>query len=603
MLLCGVAAAAGASEYRWQDVPRVVAFGDVHGAYEEFVRLLRATGIVDDALKWSGGQTHLVSLGDLLDRGADSRRVLDLLMRLEQQAMAAGGRVHVVLGNHEMMNMAGDLRYVAAGEYAAFAGEDETAARDSAWQRFRTGFPAETDARAAFDAAFPAGYFAHRAAFSATGKYGRWLLDRPLLIVVNDTAFTHGGLPPLTATLGLDAINETLRAQLRDFLVEWQKLIGAGIVAPEQAAGDAAIELQKLFAADPAPVLDPAIEASALRFVELSQSPVFDDTGPLWYRGSSLCPVLLEQDLLTTALESLDAQRLVVGHSPTPTRRVTSRFGGRVIVADTGMLTSYYRGTPAAVEITAAQVRIHYPDLAESGALPLDDAGNASGWHGGANALAEFLSNAPIVASSPGVRDGEHWVTLRDDDREATAVSFSRRAAHNELAAYRLDRLLGLGLVPVTVPREMDGRSRALQWRGDDWIDERTRIQQQRPVMGWCAEGNAFDLQYAFDALTHNQGRSAETMFYSDGGNKLWLSSFGDAFGTRATLPDYLQDYSERLVLPAALARKLSAITPEALKEALGDALGKRELGALIARRDRMLKDWTQVSPLASSQQ
>ena len=100
----------------------MVAFADVHGAYDELVALLRSQGLVDGSLRWSGADTQLVSLGDLLDRGPDSRRVLDLLMRLEGEARTAGGAVHVLLGNHEVMNIVGDLRYVSAGEYAAFVG-------------------------------------------------------------------------------------------------------------------------------------------------------------------------------------------------------------------------------------------------------------------------------------------------------------------------------------------------------------------------------------------------------------------------------------------------------------------------------------------------
>ena len=97
---------------QWSGIDRVVAFADVHGAYAELLPLLRETGIVDAQDHWAAGQAHLVSLGDLLDRGADSRKVMDLLMRLQGEAQAKGGQVHVLLGNHEAMNILGDLRYV-----------------------------------------------------------------------------------------------------------------------------------------------------------------------------------------------------------------------------------------------------------------------------------------------------------------------------------------------------------------------------------------------------------------------------------------------------------------------------------------------------------
>ena len=97
---------------QWQGVEHVVAFADVHGAYDELHQLLRDSSVIDAQDHWAAGTTHVVSLGDLLDRGTGSRRIMDLLMRLQGEATAAGGRLHVLLGNHEAMNLLGDLRYV-----------------------------------------------------------------------------------------------------------------------------------------------------------------------------------------------------------------------------------------------------------------------------------------------------------------------------------------------------------------------------------------------------------------------------------------------------------------------------------------------------------
>jgi hypothetical protein len=220
-LLAGPAVATE-SAYRFTGVARVVAVPDVHGAYPELLAALREAAVIDESLRWKGGATHLVSLGDLLDRGTESRKVLDLLMRLEGEARAAGGAVHVVLGNHEVMNIVGDLRYVTAAEYAAFAGGDDDTLRAAAWQRVLAQEPDAT--RAAFDAAYPAGYFAHQQAFSASGRYGAWLLQRPFLLTINDTAFVHGGLPAIVAKLGLEETNRTLHAQLAAYLQSWRAL-------------------------------------------------------------------------------------------------------------------------------------------------------------------------------------------------------------------------------------------------------------------------------------------------------------------------------------------------------------------------------------------
>src|SRR6187399_952828 len=91
-------------------VERIVAVGDVHGAYDRFTEILRAAGVIDQDRHWSGGRTHLVQLGDVVDRGPDSRKALDFLMSLEKEAAAAGGQVHALIGNHEVMRMLSDMR-------------------------------------------------------------------------------------------------------------------------------------------------------------------------------------------------------------------------------------------------------------------------------------------------------------------------------------------------------------------------------------------------------------------------------------------------------------------------------------------------------------
>src|SRR6267154_5073699 len=90
----------------------IIAIADVHNDFDDFVAILRHTGLVDAQNHWVGGKTTFVQVGDLLDRGPKPREVLNLMMGLEKEAPQAGGRVVSLLGNHEMMNIMGDLRYV-----------------------------------------------------------------------------------------------------------------------------------------------------------------------------------------------------------------------------------------------------------------------------------------------------------------------------------------------------------------------------------------------------------------------------------------------------------------------------------------------------------
>jgi hypothetical protein len=176
----------------FQGVERVVAVGDVHGDVEALKDVLRLAGLLDEKGRWSGGKAHLVQTGDIADRGEHTRAAFELLMRLEGEALAAGGRVHVLLGNHEVMNMTGDLRYVTPAELASFADQSPTPDPPGS-QRGLNG---------------------HREAYGPQGRYGRWLRGRPAVLRINDTLFLHGGLAPGVPGRTLAELNRWVRQDL-----------------------------------------------------------------------------------------------------------------------------------------------------------------------------------------------------------------------------------------------------------------------------------------------------------------------------------------------------------------------------------------------------
>src|SRR4029077_1298402 len=114
----------------------VVAIGDVHNAFDDFVAILRRTGLINEQNHWAGGKTTFVQVGDLLDRGPKPREVMDLMMALEKEAAQAGGRVVSLLGNHEVMNIMGDLRYVIPMNYASFADGNSETRRKAAYDEY-----------------------------------------------------------------------------------------------------------------------------------------------------------------------------------------------------------------------------------------------------------------------------------------------------------------------------------------------------------------------------------------------------------------------------------------------------------------------------------
>src|SRR5262249_44469051 len=156
----------------FDQIDRIVAVGDVHGAYDRYLEILRAANVVDAGGHWVGGATHFVQAGDMVDRGDDSRKVLDFVRRLEREAQAAGGRAHILLGNHEVARMLGDLRLTTAGEYAAFATADSEMLR----QRYLMTVRPKSDLeRMQLIKNTPPGWVEMRQAFGRDGDYGKWL--------------------------------------------------------------------------------------------------------------------------------------------------------------------------------------------------------------------------------------------------------------------------------------------------------------------------------------------------------------------------------------------------------------------------------------------
>ena len=100
------------TRFAFRGVDSICAISDIHGEYEKYLALLSSQGIIDENLRWSFGKGHLVVLGDCFDRGDRVTELLWHIFSLEKQAEKAGGRVHLLLGNHEVMILGEDFRYM-----------------------------------------------------------------------------------------------------------------------------------------------------------------------------------------------------------------------------------------------------------------------------------------------------------------------------------------------------------------------------------------------------------------------------------------------------------------------------------------------------------
>lgn len=582
---------ASASEWRVDGVDRVVAIADIHGAYGAMVETLQRADVIDDELSWSGGGTHLVIVGDILDRGPRSRDAMDLLMRLEGEAEGAGGKVHVVIGNHESMNLIGDLRYVSKAEYAAFADEETAEERErwfAAYSTRHANASSPEDLRTKFEQQFPAGFFALRRAFRPDGKYGSWLLTKPVIAVVNGTAFVHGGLSPLVEEYGLDGINQGLKNELIEYVNALQVLVDAEVLLPTDSHYDTAGILDDFL---PSLNEEPAVLEAVAVARKLGRSDLFDSDGPLWYRGSVSCGGLIEEQRLSSALVALGADRVVVGHTPTPSRRVLQRFDGLVIEIDTGMLNAYYDGSGHALVLEGDTIKV-VSQAGEGPVLPLPHPRSVGARPGmmSPEALQRLLQEGEVVAQKE--QSSARQIVKVGDGRTSVSAIFEKRKGRGfypSVAAYRLDRLLELDMVPVTVIRNVDGKEGSLQFVTARYSDEMRRSASGRGGGASCPLPDQWDAMYVFDVLIFNEGRSQERMLYDTSNWSLMLSEHALAFSTRKGRPKHLRGLS--LDISEGWKQALLELTDDVLAENLSDVLDKRRLKALAQRRDELLAE------------
>jgi len=200
LILCFIAVNAAALA---EDAPsrRVVAIGDVHGEIDGLVNILREAELIDANGDWSGGDAILVQTGDLVDRGAGIRQVMDLMMKIQQQAPDQGGEVIVLMGNHESMALLGDVQDASPEILASFAGEAAQKRRDQGWKTFTKWMNQLARSRGGSKPGLgaakkeqwmvehPPGYFEYMEAMGPEGEYGQWIMRLPVMTQIDDTIF------------------------------------------------------------------------------------------------------------------------------------------------------------------------------------------------------------------------------------------------------------------------------------------------------------------------------------------------------------------------------------------------------------------------------
>jgi Calcineurin-like phosphoesterase len=308
---------------------RIVAVGDLHGDFAAWRDIARAAQLVNTEGRWIGGETVLVQTGDVVDRGPDSLKIIQDLMRLQLEAQRAKGQVIALVGNHEAMNLTGDLRYVSAEDYAAYADRRSARRRENVYAANKASIEAAYRQRTpqmtgdaikqAWLQAYPLGRIEHQIAWSDRGKIGQWIVKNPAIVLLDGNLFVHGGISPAFTRMPIAEINRQVSSALTARSTDPQAIIN-------------------------------------------------DPMGPLWYRGLAnpdavdgspteaprvateagpIAPPI--EDQLKTLLSEFGAKRIVIGHTPILSG-IAVLFDGRLIRIDTG-ISSVYGGKVSYLDI------------------------------------------------------------------------------------------------------------------------------------------------------------------------------------------------------------------------------------------------------------
>jgi hypothetical protein len=361
-LLTVVSAWAARAKTKPDSSDAVLAVGDVHGDFDDFVAILQHCGLTDKQNHWAGGKAIFVQTGDLIDRGPKPREVMDLMMALEKEAPSSGGRVVGLLGNHEMMNMMGDLRYVTPENFATFGDSNSEQRQKAAYQQYvkwrnshpqlLTELPQPMEiTEGEWMARHPLGYVEHAEAFSPSGTYGKWLRVHAALAEIDDVVFLHGGIDPSLAHLKLDTINNHIRDEIKAFDEAKQYLLEKNVVLPFFNLQEMTAVVQAEITAErkgqvPA---DPQGQARLVQFLGYGEWLSVRVDGPLWFRGYDKWTDEEGAAQIGKVLEAYDAAHIAVGHTVQKGGRIRPRFDNKVFLIDTGMLSSYYPGGRASV--------------------------------------------------------------------------------------------------------------------------------------------------------------------------------------------------------------------------------------------------------------
>jgi hypothetical protein len=613
---------------------RIVAVGDVHGHYDGLVKILKETSLIDDRYRWIGGNALLVQTGDILDRGPDVRQIMDLLTALQGQAPSTGGRVVVLLGNHEAMNLMCDSEYVRPEALKSFATRDSEEKQKEAYDKWSRLFdiPGQPDEEKLareekWMADHPPGFVEHNEALGPEGQYGRWMRSLPTIFKYGATIFVHAGISPYYAESSIQTINESIAADISELDSIKSYLMKMGFVQPFFTFSEMISVVSAILEAGEKGLLPEWITPEIPRLTEIETflvtfydtSPVAREDGPLWFRGFDQLPEEEFVSYLPGWLQKNKAWRVIVSHCPQADGLIQSRLDGSIFLIDTGMFSEYFKGGQAsALEIKDDDVcAVYEAGDRYSFPAPKIDYGPEHVWTGPdatplpfdtVDKIEQFLLTASPVSTEvidTGVNRPHKLILEKDAVRinaifrhqtetedqntipgSLTKTRYFRDSYNSEIAAYEMNRILGLNNIPPTVSRTIDGRQGTLQLWAEQTMMEYNIAPEDilPPELAALWNRQKGDMR-VFDNLINNTDRNKTNILFDING-RLILIDHTRSFARDQTLP-----HPERVVhCSRGLWHALRHLDESEVRKRLTPYLKSSEIDALFDRRQLLVK-------------
>ncbi len=558
----------------WKDIDKIVAIGDVHGDYDNFVKILKSADLVDDRLRWSGGACHLVQTGDIMDRGDYAKDIMNLLKRLQKEATEAGGRVHILLGNHEEMNITGIVfrhpEYVSPKQFASFLPDSF---RIKMEDDFRSQLRTHSETGTNSDVSFLDSYYETKWRGLVTDEniqkmyvntfntdYGKWLIEQNVVIKINDVVFSHGGISEKYSNWPLQKINDVMREELNVYRLAYKR----GTIP------------------------------------QIKREILYMPDSPLWNRDFALKDERTFTKVVNKILKNLDANYMVVAHTPPGSPVIPenqkdevvfrTRFNQKIWMIDTGIAEYYYGILSFLVYENGEFFMTEWRDEEYEADLPFEPS-PIKLKELSREEMEYFLYSAAVVnvikGSVPG-RTASWRIDLDDgeikgramfkvvDDTRPTALPDSYKY---ELAAYALDKLLGFNRIPPMIKREIENTWGSLQIRIENCFGLSEKNEKVPPDPQ--AFSDTLEEINVFENLIYNERTDLDDILIHKETWEVFRVDFSEAF---SPTPELIPEQKIKRC-SKELFRNLQELSDNVIKARLEEYLNEDEISALLRRK------------------